>query len=128
MGAAYLSYEEYKDMGGSLPMSSFTLLEFQSRKRIDHLTASRVSKMQVIPDSVKLCIMLLIQMEDSVGTVKQSTSPAVTSFSTDGYSETYGKAMDADTANRAMNRTVAECLSGEVDDNGTPLLYRGLDR
>ena len=39
----YLTYEEYQAYGGTLPEADFTLAEFRARKRIDYLTASRVS-------------------------------------------------------------------------------------
>lgn len=123
----YLTYQEYKSYGGELSETAFIPLEFKSRKRIDYLTDSRVQNMAAVPAAVKLCMYVLIGMESSVGRSEQAASPSVSSFNTDGYSETYSQAMDADTANAQMDALTKEYLYGEKDDNGTPLLYRGLD-
>lgn len=123
----YLTYQEYRSYGGELSETAFIPLEFKSRKRIDYLTDSRVQNMAAVPAAVKLCMYVLIGMESSVGRSEQAASPSVSSFNTDGYSETYSQAMDADTANAQMDALTKEYLYGEKDDNGTPLLYRGLD-
>ena len=83
--------------------------------------------MAAVPAAVKLCMYVLIGMESSVGRSEQAASPSVSSFNTDGYSETYSQAMDADTASAQMDALTKEYLYGEKNDNGTPLLYRGLD-
>lgn len=38
--ANYLTYEEYKELGGALAQTDFFRLEFSARKRIDYLTNS----------------------------------------------------------------------------------------
>jgi hypothetical protein len=124
--AQYLSYDEYTAYGGSLDQAAFLPLELKSRKRIDYLTDSRVQNMAQVPDAVKLCTYALIGIESGTGIEAQATNPAVTSFSTDGYSESYGNVLDADSAQRQMNKLVGEYLYGEKDDCGTPLLYRGV--
>lgn len=124
----YLTYQEYKSYGGELSETAFIPLEFKSRKRIDYLTDSRVQNMAAVPAAVKLCMYVLIGMESSVGRSEQAASSSVSSFNTDGYSETYSQAMDADTASAQMDALTKEYLYGEKDDNGTPLLYRGLDQ
>ncbi len=123
----YLTYAEYVERGGTLPETSFNLLEFKSRKRIDYLTDSRVQSMAEVPEAVKMCVMCLISLESTVGVQAQAEKPVVTSFSTDGYSESYGKAMGAADADKSMNAVVGEYLYGEKDDNGVPLLYRGVN-
>lgn len=123
----YLTYDEYKNYGGELSETAFKPLEFKARKRIDYLTNSRVQDMKQIPDAVKLCTYILIDMENAVGRDAQATKPAITSFNTDGYSENYGQRMDGDTASVQMNEATKEYLYGEKNDNGIPLLYRGTD-
>lgn len=123
----YLTFAEYQAYGGTLPEASFTLLEFKSRKRIDYLTDSRVQNMGNVPEAVKLCMMCLISLENSVGVQAQAENPVVTSFSTDGYSESYGKALGVADADKSMNTAVREYLYGETDDAGVPLLYRGVN-
>lgn len=123
----YLTYDEYTEYGGTMAQAAFTLAEFKAQKRIDYLTDSRVKAMASVPEAVKLCIMAIMDMESKVGTEAQVSNPVVTSYNTDGYSESYGKAMGTDEADLAMNKTVKAYLSGEVDDYGVPLLYRGLN-
>lgn len=125
--AHYLTYDEYKEMGGAVPQTEFIQLEFKARKRIDYLTDSRVKDMVNIPEAVKMCMMSLITVEAAVGVEAQVLNPVVTSYNTDGYSESYGKAMGAEDAAVSMNATVRTLLYGETNDEGIPLLYRGVD-
>lgn len=124
--ANYLTYDEYKGFGGAADVTAFPVLEMKARKRIDYLTDSRVQAMATVPEAVKLCAVALIDMENAVGAIAQATNPAVTSFSTDGYSESYGNALNVDDAAAQMNKLVGEYLYGERDDEGVPLLYRGV--
>lgn len=125
--ASYLTYAEYQSYGGTLSQSAFTPLEFKARKRIDYVTDSRVQDMQTVPDAVKLCAFGLINLEQSVGVEKQVTNPVVTSFSTDGYSENYGNVLSIEQADKEMNKLVRTYLYGENNDEGIPLLYRGVN-
>ena len=122
----YLTYDEYKSYGGTLSETDFPVLEFKCRKRIDRLTDCRVQNMASVPEAVKLCMMSLIKLENIVGIEAQAENPVVTSYNTDGYSESYGKALGASEAPQEMNKTVLSMLYGELDDNGVPLLYRGV--
>ena len=123
----YLTYEEYLSYGGTLPLPAFRMLEFRCRKRIDYLTASRVQNMSAVPEAVKICMMSLITVDNAAGVEAQIEKPTVTAFSTDGYSESYGKALGAEEATKSMNSVIRTALYGESDDNGVPLLYRGVD-
>lgn len=49
--ANYLTYEEYKELGGALAQTDFFRLEFSARKRIDYLTNSRVQGMAEVPEN-----------------------------------------------------------------------------
>lgn len=123
----YLSYDEYKGYGGTASNAEFTALEFRARKRIDRLTASRVQNMREVPEAVKLCMMSLIGIDSKAGVEAQASNPVVTSFNTDGYSETYGKALSVEDADKSMSASIRSMLYGETDDNGVPLLYRGVE-
>ena len=125
----YLSYEEYKNLGGTLSETDFRMAEFKARKRIDYLTAERVKAMAdagQVPEAVQLCVMSLVNLESKVGTTAQADNPVVTSYTTDGYTEHYGNAMSAAEANTEMDKLVQQLLFGEVDLCGVPLLYRGV--
>lgn len=122
----YLSYADYKEAGGDLPESSFKITEFACRKKIDRLTSSRVRNMQAVPEAVKMCMLAMIPIEQNTSASSLAGKKTVTSYSTDGYSEHYGKAMTADDGKQAMTSLIKEYLDGEKDDLGVPLLYRGL--
>jgi len=123
----YLTYDEYLAYGGTLPEMDFALAEFKARKRVDYLTDSRVEAMAEVPEAVKLAMMSIIKADGAVGVDAQAGAPLVASFSTDGYSENYGSAADQ-TANveRQLNREIDRLLYGVKDDEGVPLLYRGV--
>lgn len=123
----YLTYDEYQSYGGTLPEADFTLAEFKARKRVDYLTDSRVEAMTEIPEAVKLAMMSIIKADGAVGVDAQAGAPLVASFSTDGYSENYGSAADQ-TANveKQLNAEIRRLLYGVKDDNGVPLLFRGV--
>lgn len=124
--ATYLTYDEYQAYGGELDQTAFPLIEMACRKRIDYLTDSRVQRMAEVPLAVKQCMALIMKLEAATGANAQVENPAITSFSTDGYSESYGHSLSADDTANQINKTIATCLYGEVDDDGVPLLYRGV--
>ena len=126
MHSQYLTYAEYTGYGGAESEAAFPALELKARKRIDYLTASRVQNMETVPTAVKLCMMTLINIDTAAGAEAQASNPQVTSFNTDGYSESYGHALSADDAARQMDKQIVAMLYGELDDNGVPLLYRGV--
>lgn len=121
----YLTYEEYVEYGGTASQTAFPLLEFKARKQIDFLTANRVQGMKNISNAVKLCMVSIMNIEQAVGTEAQAVNPQKTSFNTDGYSESYGNALNADEAEKQISKQIKAMLYGETDDNGVPLLYRG---
>ena len=123
----YLLDAEYVEYGGTASATEFSMLEFRARKRIDQLTACRVQHMKSVPEAVKLCMFSIIEIDRKVGLEAQVSNPVVTSFSTDGYSETYGKALSVADAEKSMSATIKSMLWGITDDNGVPLLYRGVE-
>lgn len=123
----YLTYEEYMRYGGELAPTDFALAEFGARKRIDWLTDSRVAAMAEVPEAVKLAMMSIIKADAAVGARAQADAPMVASFSTDGYSESYGSAESrTETVEKQLSAELRRMLYGVTDDNGVPLLYRGL--
>lgn len=122
----YLNYEEYAALNGSASKAEFPILEFKMRKVLDYLTDSRIQKMAKVPEAVKMCMVSMIDIESNVGVDAQVKNPQVSSFSTDGYTESYAKPMDAAEASQAEIDVIKAMLWGETDDEGMPLLYRGL--
>lgn len=116
-----------EESGGVLSEDEYAIIEFKARKRIDYWTDSRVQQMAAVPEAVKLCMKALIKLEEKYGVEAQLESPLVASFNTDGYSESYGSASEQEAAaNKAAGRAIRQWLYGEKDDNGVPLLYRGV--
>ncbi len=123
----YLTYEEYRAYGGTLAEADFALAEFRARKRIDYLTDSRVEAMEEVPEAVKMAMMTIIKADSAVGVDAKADAPLVASFSTDGYSESYGSAADQTAGvERQLNAELRRLLYGVRDDDGVPLLYRGI--
>lgn len=126
----YLTYEEYLQYGGSSQdtlESEWALLEFEARKRIDYLTANRVAAMTEVPEAVKMAMCKIIKHNKTYGSSAQADSPLVASFTTDGYSESYGGASEqTKAAEDSLLRGIRHLLYGEVDDRGVPLMYRGV--
>ena len=123
----YLTYEEYTAYGGNMSEVDFTIAEFKARGYIDYLTDCRVKDMAEVPEAVKLCIMSIIKVESSFGVDAQVENPTVASYSTDGYSESYGSAAEQSASvSKALNDSIGRMLYGVKDDNGVPLLYRGI--
>ena len=128
----YLTYDEYvafvdASEGAELSETAFTIAEFRARKTIDYWTDNRVQSMETVPEAVKHCIVAIIKLDSKYGAEAQIENPLLSSFNTDGYSESYGSATDQQAAaKQAVNDCIRQWLYGETDDNGTPLLYRGL--
>ena len=107
--------------------TDFTIAEFKARSRIDWLTMARVQYMAEIPEEVKLAMMVIIKVDSKFSASAQVESAIISSYSTDGYSETYGSVFEqARLADQQVNREVIKMLLGVLDDNGTPLIYRGV--
>lgn len=88
-------------------------------------THSRVKAMSQTPEAVKRALVELI-MIDARNAEVLGGSVAVKSFSTDGYSETV-EAMTADKIDSLRGSVLYDFLAEETDDNGTPLLYMGVE-
>ena len=129
----YLTYEEYLSFvedgseAAQLTPATFAIAEFRARKTIDYWTDSRVQAMETVPEAVKHCMVAIIKLDSKYGADAQIENPLLSSFSTDGYSESYGSATDQQAAaQKAVAEGIRQWLYGETDDNGVPLLYRGL--
>lgn len=126
--AQYLTYDEYIDLGGTLYEMDFILAEFKARSRIDRMTLARVKYMKEVPEEVKLAMMCIIKVDNKYSADAQVDSAIVSSFSTDGYSESYGGVSEqATSAEEQLTKQVESMLFGVLDDNGVPLIYKGVE-
>ena len=130
----YLTYEEYRLLGGTLGITPFNLLEFEARRKIDIKTLNRLKGVssEKIPQEVKLCIFKLIDaINDYASSIKSATENGnVASEHTDGYSVTYVKS--------AQIKDIVNSRSVELDDiidtylltvifNNEHIMYTGIE-
>jgi len=105
----YLTYAEYRDLGGSaIGEMPFNLLEFEARRRIDVRTFDRIKNSESIPQEVKICMYALINGLQDFAEASSSASGNVASENTDGYSISYI------TADRLSE--VVKSRNNEIDD------------
>lgn len=88
----YLTYNEYRLLGGKMEQMPFNLLEFEARRIIDGRTQRRLIGVEEIPQEVKLCINRMIndlaKYINEMSEEKQANGN-IASENTDGYSVTY---------------------------------------
>ena len=130
----YLTYEEYRALGGTLDLMPFNLLEFESRRRIDIRTQNRLKDIDStdIPQEVKMCEYRMINSINNYWeTTNNITSNGnVASENTDGYSISYvtaGQIQDIIKSKSVeLNDIIREYLIGVVV-NGQHIMYLGVD-
>ena len=122
----YIEIGYYLANGGTeMDDAAFYRNEYRARKIVDRLTQNRVTKMQNVPEAVQRLMVELVTLEATQGAAALDNQP-VSSFSNDGYSETYAQPLTAETVKQLEMDLVVDYLAQETDDNGTPLLYLGV--
>lgn len=116
----YLTYDEYKAMGGLLDQTPFNLLEFEARKEVDKYTFNRLVNLETQNQEVKLCIYALIEQVNS----NKANLNGVASESTDGYSISYTSQNNSEISQKTRNIIETYLINCKLSD-GTPYLYRG---
>lgn len=120
----YISYNEYKEIGGVLDETAFERNIYRACGIIDAATSGRVKAMSAVPSEVKaLCRDLaeICENERTAGIAQSrsqtagAVSESVSYFSSAEHSE-------------KIKTLISDYLSEVCDDNGTPLLYRGCMR
>lgn len=108
----YLTYNEYKALGGQLDQTPFNLLEYDVRKEIDKQTQGRLINLEKQREEVKMCVWELINLQQSINN-------------------------GVDISGNVVNYTNREIVKAKVDTimryllncrlkDGTPYLYRGV--
>lgn len=125
----YIDFNHYLNNGGNhdMPRAAFDRSEFRARKLVDKMTQGRLKDMDEVPVAVKCLMVELISLEMTQGGAEIIKNQPVTSFSNDGYSETYADPLTSERVKEIEYKLIYEYLSGETDDHGTPLLYLGVD-
>ena len=123
----YLTYEEYKSLGGTLGEMPFNILELKAQQIINERTQNRLKNIEEIPQEVKICVYDLINTMNKYNLSNNSTSSNVSSENTDGYSVTYKSGTELTEEQKKQYDDVMETdLYGVIVDN-TPILYLGVN-
>lgn len=131
----YLTYEEYKALGGgTLDLVPFNLLEFEARRKIDIRTQNRLREIssEEIPQEVKMCELKMINSMSNYSSALSNVANNgnVASENIDGYSVSY--------INASQIGEVVKSKSIELDDimrsyligvivNDEHIMYLGVD-
>ena len=103
----YLTYDEYKALGGSLDQTPFNLLEYEARKKIDERTQKRLVGVEFIPQEVKTCVFELIDTLQSYIS-KKNNNKNIASESVGSYSVSYVSPSEI--------REIIKTKNAELDD------------
>jgi len=125
----YLTYEEYKALGGTIDLTPFQLLEFECRRRIDERTQNRLKNVDKIPKEVKLCVFKLMNVMTSYDQGLDSVSRNIASENIDGYSVSYVTGSQIQevlkTKNNEIDDIIMTYLSGVIV-NDEHILFLGV--
>lgn len=123
----YLSYEEYKSLGGTLGEMPFNILELKARQVINERTQNRLKDVEKIPQEVKICVYDLINTMNKYNLSDNSTSSNISSENTDGYSVTYKSGTELTEEQKKQYDDVMETDLYGIIVNNTPILYLGVN-
>ena len=124
----YLSYEEYKSLGGTLGEMPFNILELKARQIINERTQNRLKNIEEMPQEVKICVYDLINTMNKYNFSDNSTSSNISSENTDGYSVTYKSGTEMTAEQKAQYEDVMLTDLYGVIVNGEAILYLGANR
>lgn len=124
----YLSYSEYKELGGTLNETPFNILELEAQKDVDKYTFGRLKELDEQVNEVKICIFRLINLLNTY-TSYDNQNKSISSENIDGYSISYSQAVESVSKAKMIEirdiikTHLAECYL----DDGTPYLYCGVE-
>ena len=126
----YLTYEEYKGLGGTLSEMPFNILEFEARKRIDNRTQNRIKYMTSKPQDVKLCVNAMINtLVQYVVDSSKDVNKNIASESIDGYSVSFitgSQVQEAIKSKKSELEDIMQTYLGNIrTSDNIPVLYLG---
>ena len=125
----YLTYDEYKALGGNLDQTPFNLLEYEARRIIDNRTLQRLHGIEKIPQEVKMCMFSLVNTINGYANQGQ-TSKNISSESVGSYSVSYitGTQIQEtiNSKNAELTDIVLTYLTGVIV-NGQHVVYLGVN-
>ena len=89
----YLTYNEYKELGGTLRETPFNILELEAQKNIDKYTTGKLKDLEEQINEVKICAFKLIELLNTYNAY-ENQNKSISSESTDGYSISYSQATE----------------------------------
>lgn len=127
----YLTYDEYKALGGTLSEMPFNLLEFEARKKIDNRTQNRIKYMNSNHDEVKMCVNAMINtLAQYVVDNSKGINKNVASESIDGYSISFitgSQVQEAIKSKKSELEDIMQTYLGDIRTNdNVPVLYLGI--
>ena len=148
----YLTYEQYKEYGGTLEEVTFNEYEFEARSWINWYTFNRLENDDVLEnEKVTRCMFKLIKLAElkstalslgnqtttittGEGTTTINTSAPISSQSNDGVSISYNNISASDIFDKLkqseqgneIENTINQYLQGVINSLGQKVLYRGL--
>ena len=108
----YLTYNDYKVLGGQLEQAPFNLLEYDARKEIDKQTLGRLVNLGKQKQEVKLCVWELINLQQSINNGVDISGNVIN----------YSNEQIVKTKVDTIRRYLLDC---KLED-GTPYLYCGV--
>ena len=126
----YLTYDEYKGLGGTLSEMPFNLLEFEARKKIDNRTQNRIKYMVSKPEEVKLCVNAMINtLVQYIADSSKGINKNIASESIDGYSVSFitgSQVQEAIKSKKSELEDIMQTYLGNVrTSDNIPVLYLG---
>lgn len=124
----YLTFNEYRQLGGKMEESSYQLLEFEIEKEINKRTQNRLAKLKDYPFDLKICVLKMVDVFEQYKSLEQQNK-AVTSEGIDGYSISYRKLEkdDIDAKNTELEKIMRRYLS-EIMVDGEQILFLGVNK
>lgn len=108
----YLTYNEYRALGGTIELTPFNLLEFEARKEIDKRTLGRLVNLKEQTENTKMCVLQLINLRVSINNGVEMSGNVVN----------YNQSQIDD----EIKSIVMKYLLDEKLEDGTPYLYCGI--
>ena len=127
----YLTYDEYKGLGGTLSEMPFNLLEFEARKKIDNRTQNRIKYMNSKPEEVKLCVNAMINtLVQYVVDSSKGINKNIASESIDGYSVNFitgSQVQETIKSKKSELEDIMQIYLGDIrTSDNIPVLYLGI--
>lgn len=120
----YLTYNEYKALGGNLDQTPFNLLEYEARRKVDERTQQRLKNVNDIPQEVKLCEYTIIN--NVLKAYNEEIARGKSSESVGSYSVNYSNIKEIIENKRTEIADIISTNLYGVVYNGEHILYCGV--